>query len=159
MRPGNFPTIRLAQLAMLVYESAQLFSRIRDATDVEQVKSMLYITPNDYWHYHYKFDELSVFKKKTIGATMVSNIIINTIVPVLFSYGHYHGDNDYKQKALQWLEEIDAEINTVTKGFLHLDISCKSAFDSQALLELKANYCDKKKCLDCGIGNLLLKRG
>ena len=90
---------------------------------------------------------------------MVSNIIINTIVPVLFAYGHYYGNNDYKQKALQWLEEIDAEINTVTKGFLHLDVSCKSAFDSQALLELKTNYCDKKKCLDCGIGNLLLKRG
>ena len=158
MRPGNFPTIRLAQLAMLIYESAQLFSRIRDATSVEQVKTMLCVTANDYWHYHYKFDELSVFKKKTIGSNMVCNVIINTIVPVLFAYGHYHGENIYKQKALQWLDEIDAEINTVTKGFLQLEVTCRSAYDSQALLELKANYCDKKKCLDCGIGNMLLKR-
>ncbi|HEX6191687.1 MAG TPA: DUF2851 family protein, partial [Chitinophagaceae bacterium] len=159
MRPGNFPTIRLAQLAMLIYASAQLFSKIRDANSVEEVKALLDITANDYWHYHYKFDELSVFKKKTMGSAMINNVIINTIVPVLFTYGHYHGENAYKQKALQWLEKIDAESNSVTKGFNNLEITCRSAFDSQALLELKSNYCDKKRCLDCGIGNILLKKG
>lgn len=159
MRPGNFPTIRLAQLAMLIYASAQLFSKIRDANSVEEVKALLDITANDYWHYHYKFDELSVFKKKTMGSAMINNVIINTIVPVLFTYGHYHGENAYKQKALQWLEKIDAESNSVTKGFNNLEITCRSAYDSQALLELKSNYCDKKRCLDCGIGNILLKKG
>ena len=157
MRPGNFPTVRLAQLAMLIYESVHLFSRIRDADTIQEVKAMLHITANDYWHYHYRFDELSVFKKKTIGSTMMCNIIINTIVPVLFAYGHYHGENAYKQKALQWLEAVDPELNTVTKGFLNLEVTCQSAYDSQALLELKSNYCDHKKCLDCAIGNLLLK--
>src|SRR5204863_2950206 len=79
MRPGNFPTIRLAQLAMLVHCSAHLFSRIKEAASVAEVKKWFEVTANDYWHYHYKFDETAAFKKKKLGATMVDNIIINTI--------------------------------------------------------------------------------
>lgn len=157
MRPGNFPTIRLAQLAALISDSSHLFSKIKEANSVEQVKQCFDVTANDYWHYHYRFDEPSAFKKKTLGTSMINNIIINTIAPVLFAYGNYHDENKYKEKALKWLEETDAESNSITKGFEKLGIENKNAFDSQALIELKNEYCNEKRCLECGVGNAILK--
>jgi hypothetical protein len=102
-------------------------------------------------------DELAAFKKKNTGAQMIDNILINTIVPIIFSYGLYHKENSYKERALQWLSEIRPEKNAVTKGFELLGIENKNAFDSQALLQLRNGYCNKKRCLDCAIGNKLLK--
>ena len=157
MRPGNFPTIRLAQLAMLVHCSAHLFSRIKEAVSIDEIKKWFDITANDYWHSHYLFDETSSFKKKKLGTSMVNNIIINTIVPMFFAYGHYHDEEKYKQKALKWLEDIAAEENSITKGFQALGIENKNGFDSQALIELKNEYCSKKRCLDCAVGNAILR--
>ena len=157
MRPGNFPTIRLAQLAMLIHESMHLFSKIKEANSIQDVKNWMDITANDYWHYHYRFDESSVYKQKNLGTAMIDNIIINTIVPVLFAYGNYHDENRYKQKALDWLELIEAETNSITRGFHKLGITCRTAFDSQALIELKTQYCDCKRCLECAVGNFLLR--
>ncbi len=157
MRPGNFPTIRLAQLAMLVHNSAHLFSKIKEAASSKEVKEWFDVTANDYWHYHYRIDETSAFRKKKLGAAMIDNIIINTVVPVIFAYGSYHKEQKYKDKALQWLEETVAEKNAITNGFTRLGIENKNAFDSQALIELKNEYCSKKRCLNCGVGYLLLK--
>ena len=89
---------------------------------------------------------------------MIDNIIINTIVPVLFAYGNYHDENKYKDKAMKWLESTAAESNSITKGFHQLGIENKNAFDSQALIELKNEYCNKKRCLDCAVGNAILKK-
>lgn len=157
MRPGNFPTLRLAQLAMLVHGSVHLFSGIKDATTVEDIYIWLDVTANDYWHYHYQFDEISSFKKKKLGASMADNIIINTVIPVLFAYGSYHSEQKYKDKALRWLEGIAAENNSITKGFQKIGIENKNGYDSQALIELKNEYCDQRRCLDCTVGNAILK--
>lgn len=158
MRPSNFPTIRLAQLAMLVHNSLHLFSKIKESSDIKSIKQLLDVTANDYWHYHYVFDETTAFKKKKLGDEMISNILINTVVPVLFAYGHYHGENSYKDKALQWLEDIKAEKNSITKGFESLQVENKTAFDSQALIQLKNEYCNKKRCLDCSVGSKLIRK-
>lgn len=157
MRPGNFPTIRLSQLAALIQNSAHLFSKVLEIEKVSEVQKMFDVTSNDYWHYHYRFDIASSFKKKAIGKDMIDNIIINTIIPVLFAYGLYHKEEKYKSKAILWLEELSAEINSITKGFTNLELSNRSAFDSQAFIELKTQYCDHKHCLQCAIGNALLK--
>ena len=157
MRPANFPTVRLAQLAMLVHNSLHLFSKIKEGSSVTEIKALLNVTANDYWHYHYTLNEPSAFKKKNLGAQMIDNILINTVVTVLFAYGHYHKEESYTNKALQWLLEITAEKNTITKGFSQLGIANKNAFDSQALIQLKNEYCSKKHCLDCAVGNKLLK--
>jgi hypothetical protein len=125
---------------------------------VKEVKKMLDVTANDYWNYHYLFDEETVFKKKTLGSQMINNIIINTVVPVLFAYGIHHDEKAYREKAISWLEDISAEKNTITKGFEGLNFSNKNAFDSQALIQLKNEYCNKKLCLHCAIGNSLLKK-
>lgn len=157
MRPGNFPTVRLAQLAMLIHGSAHLFSKIKEAGSVKEVKEWFAVTANDYWHYHYKFDEESPYRKKKLGAAMIDNIIINTVCPVLFAYGHYHNEQKYKGRALNWLEQIAAEKNNITRGFQQLGIENANAFDSQALIELKNEYCNKKRCLECAVGNMILK--
>ena len=157
MRPGNFPTIRLAQLAMLIHQSVHLFSKIKETDSLKDVKKWLDVTANDYWHYHYRFGDSSSFKKKNLGAAMVDNILINTVCTVLFAYGHFNKEQKFKEKALQWLEEITAESNSITRGYAQAGLKIKNAYDSQALIELKNEYCSNKKCLDCAIGNALLK--
>lgn len=157
MRPGNFPTIRLAQLAALINESSHLFSKIKDEFSLSVIRKWFDVAANDYWHYHYRFDEMTEFKRKKPGASMVDNIVINTVAPVLFAYGNYHSDSKYKLKALQWLEETAGESNSITKGFQESGVENKNACDSQALIELKNEYCNKKRCLDCSVGNYLLK--
>jgi Protein of unknown function (DUF2851) len=157
MRPANFPTIRLAQLAMLIHNSVHLFSKIKAASSLKEVKDFLDVTANDYWHYHYNFDDESDFKLKNLGGQMVDNILINTVVPILFGYGMYYKDDSLKEKALNWLQQIGAEKNSITNGFMAINIENKSAFDSQALIQLKNYYCNKKRCLECAVGNKILK--
>lgn len=158
MRPANFPTIRLAQLAMLIHNSEHLFSKIKETESAKELKTMFELEANDYWHYHYLFDEESAFKIKRLGKQMIGNILINTIVPIVFCYGLHHNDEMYKEKAIKWLEEIPPEVNNITKGFQKLGYANKNAFDSQALIQLKNHYCDNKLCLECAIGNSLLKK-
>ena len=157
MRPANFPTVRLAQLAMLIVHSVHLFSKIKEIEEVENVKKLLNVTANDYWHYHYNFDELSAYKIKNVGVQMINNLIINTVIPILFAYGHYTKEHNFKDKALRWLTQLTAEKNSRINGFLALQITIKNAFDSQSLLQLKNEYCSKKRCLECAVGNKLLK--
>ncbi|MBC7850264.1 MAG: DUF2851 family protein [Chitinophagaceae bacterium] len=158
MRPVNFPTIRLAQLAMLIYQSGHLFSNIIEIDDLKQLKLLLKVTANDYWHYHFVFDELSEYQPKVLGDQMIDTLVINCICPILFAYGQYKDDDRFKSKALKWLEETAAEQNTVTRKFKSLGIAIKNGCDSQAVLELKAFYCDQRRCLDCAIGNSILKK-
>jgi len=157
MRPANFPTIRLAQLAMLIHNSEHLFSKIKETDQLSEVKKMFNLEANHYWHYHYIFDEITEQKVKSLGKQMIDNIIINTIVPILFAYGLHHQEETYKEKAIKWLEEIAPEKNSITKGFESLNYSNKNAFDSQAFIQLKNGYCNKKLCLQCAIGNSLIR--
>jgi hypothetical protein len=157
MRPSNFPAIRLAQLSMLVHESTFLLAQILEIEELSQIKKLLEVTANDYWHYRYNFDIPTDYKPKRIGEEMVNNIIINSIVPIVFSHGYYHNNENRKSKALSWLENVNAEKNNITKGFTNLGVVNNSAFDSQSLIELKTHYCDVKRCLECSIGNSLLK--
>ena len=158
MRPANFPTIRVAQLAMLVNHSSHLFSKIKETNEVLTVKELLNVTANDYWHYHYKFDEAGEYHPKQLGKQMTENIIINTAIPVLFAYGLLNKEETTKAKALQWLTELEDEKNTITKKWTTHHVSNNNAFESQALIELKNNYCDKKRCLECAVGNAILRR-
>ncbi len=157
MRPANFPSVRLAQLAMLIHKSHNLFSLIKESKGLNEVKNLLNVTANDYWHYRYVFDGPAVYKEKNTGKQMVDNIIINTVVPVLFAWGLYNKEAACKAKALEWMEQIAPEKNSITNAFTSLQVENKNAFDSQALLRLKNDYCDKKRCLECAVGNTLLK--
>ena len=157
MRPSNFPSLRLAQLSMLIHSSVHLFSIVKETILLDDVKKLLAVTANDYWHYHYVFDELSIYREKNIGKQMIHSVLINTIVPILFAYGHHYGETKYKERAMLWLEQIAEENNSITKGFTLLGIENKNAFDSQALIQLKNDYCNQKRCLECAVGNKLLR--
>jgi hypothetical protein len=158
MRPANFPTIRLAQLAMLIFNSEHLFSQIKAAGQIHELKKMFTVQPNDYWNYHYIFGEEAPFRKKTLGHETIQNILINTVAPVMFTYGQFNNEKEYKEKAIYWLENLGKEKNHITRNFERLGFTNSNAADSQALLELKKHYCDKKRCLHCAIGNFILKR-
>ncbi|MBX2931201.1 MAG: DUF2851 family protein [Chitinophagaceae bacterium] len=157
MRPANFPTIRLAQLAMLIQNSSHLFSIIKEVKTVKEVREMLSVTASEYWNNHYILAEETSTHPKQLGNQMIDNIIINTIVPILFAYGLYNKDEVYKDKAIQWLQQTPAEKNTVISKWVNVAIKSKSAFDTQALLQLDKVYCKQLRCLECAIGNKVLK--
>ena len=157
MRPANFPTIRIAQLSALVHQSHHLFSKIIEAESMAEVKNSLQVTANDYWHYHYLFDEPTDYHPKKIGSDMADSLLINTVIPLIFTYGQYHHDEKIKTKALLWLDQIKAEKNTIISGFQKLNFVSNTAFDSQSLIELKNEYCDRRRCLECSIGGSILK--
>ncbi|HEY5392856.1 MAG TPA: DUF2851 family protein, partial [Hanamia sp.] len=142
----------------LIHNSEHLFSKIKEASSLSGIKNMLTVEANDYWHYHYLLDEEVGYKVKTLGKQMIDNIIINTIVPIVFSYGLHHGEEVFKEKAIQWLEETAPEKNTITKGFEKLNYNNRNAFDSQAFIQLKNEYCNQKLCLQCAIANSILKK-
>ncbi len=158
MRPANFPTIRLAQLAMLVHQSEHLLSKILEAEKVTDIMQFLNVTANDFWHYHYQLHTKSDYKPKVLGEGMAENILINTIIPVVFAYGLYHNNQMYKDKAIEWLSQIKGEKNNVIKSWQSLGVTAETALQTQGLLELKKHYCDERKCLDCAVGNKILKQ-
>ncbi|TSD67447.1 DUF2851 family protein [Inquilinus sp. KBS0705] len=158
MRPQNFPTIRLAQFAGLVVQSNHLFSKILDIKEVKTLRELFNNTPiNPYWETHYRFDKPSKPMGKSLGQASVDTLLLNTVVLFLFSYGKHLGLQHFVSRALKLLENIPAEQNNITIDFANLGVKINTAFESQALLELKNNYCDYKKCLACGVGNKILK--
>lgn len=158
MRPQNFPTVRLAQLSMLVHRSLHLFSQVKAAGKLDEIRKLFTITANDYWHYHYRLNEKTSYQEKTLGMQFINNIIINTIVPTVFTYGYIHNEPAYKDKAVRWLQDIPPENNLVTRKWKDVGIDNKNAFDSQSLHELTKQYCLQKHCLSCSVGNAVLKR-
>jgi hypothetical protein len=156
MRPANFPTIRLAQLAMLVHKGGHHLDLVIEETDLKKLQAAFDVSVNDYWQFHYLPDKPAPWVDKRIGASMFDNILINSIVPILFAYGSFHDREAYKEKAFAWLSNTGSESNNIIHHFRELGIDCRNAGESQALLELRAQYCEKKRCLDCNIGNAIL---
>jgi len=156
-RPPNFPTVRIAQLAALLHQNIRLFSTLLEMEDLKKIKKIFDISIQDYWLTHYNFGTASKKSDKKLSEAFKDKLIINVLAPFLFFYGKYVNEEKYIDKALRFLTEIKAESNLIIKGFKKLQVPCNSAADSQALIELKNNYCENKKCLDCRVGFNLLK--
>jgi hypothetical protein len=153
LRPINFPTIRIAQLAMLIHHSSALFSRILETENPEELRKLFDVSASEYWNTHYRFNKISEEnRKKTLGEAAFNNLVINTISPLLFVYGDQHLDQAMKDRALLLLEESPPESNQIIRKWNELGIDSRSAFDSQALIQLKNRYCENKKCLHCQLG-------
>ncbi|MBW8334415.1 MAG: DUF2851 family protein [Prolixibacteraceae bacterium] len=153
LRPINFPTVRIAQLAMLVHHSSALFSQILETENPEELRKLFDVKASGYWDTHYRFNKPSgENRQKVLGDTAFNNLVINTIVPLLFVYGDQHLDQAMKDRALFLLEKLAPEENQIIRKWNELGIESRTAFETQALLQLKNNYCDHKKCLNCQMG-------
>ena len=155
-RPDNFPTIRLAQLAMLYHKQQNLFSKVIVAKTLKELHQLFEITITDYWQTHYQFDKESPKKKKQFSKSFIDLLVINTIVPIQFAYARSQG-KEASESLLDLLREVAAEKNIIIDKFLNFGIKAKNAFETQSLLQLKNEYCNPGKCLQCAVGIQLLK--
>lgn len=157
LRPANFPTIRIAQFCSLVIKRAHLFSIILETEGFKEIQDLLKVDVSPYWKSHFTFKDSSVISNKPLGISSTQNIIINTVVPFLFVYGTQKGIPAYRERALNFLEQLPPENNYLITAWRKHGLPAQSALQSQGLIELKNNYCDLKKCLSCGIGNKVLR--
>ena len=157
VRPSSLPTVRLAQFSRLIFKSKALFSKLMQPISLAEIEQLFVVEPTDYWKNHYVFDKESKSKTKRIGKAKLHNIVINTVVPFLFIVGKLKNDSALSEQAIQLLEQLPKENNSITKHWEELGVSHANAFDSQALLHLYNQYCNKQRCLQCRIGHLVLK--
>ncbi|MDD2381446.1 MAG: DUF2851 family protein [Mariniphaga sp.] len=160
LRPVNFPTIRISQLATLIYRSEGLFSKMMEARNIQMLQDLFRVKASAYWDSHFRFNRKtkSVFPRE-LGESSANMLIINVVVPFLFVYGEKQNLDDLKDRALDFLEKIPPEDNTVIRKWKQLGVDARNAFESQALLQLKSRFCVAKKCLHCPIGNSLVRAG
>lgn len=158
MRPQNFPHIRLSQLASLYCSHRATLSRLTECGTIADVRRELATAPLPYWQTHYLFGSESKSNTKQLSKSSIDLITINTVAPILFAYGRHSMKEQLEDKALALLDELKAEDNTVVRMWQECGISAQTAADSQALLQLKRQYCDRKDCLRCRIGYEYLKQ-
>lgn len=157
-RPRAFPLVRIAQLAALLKQSERLFSSILEKEDYKQLRLHFQVETSSYWHTHYSFGKESVKSCKYLGESSFNVILINTVVPMLFAYGRKTGQDKFCDRAMHILESLKPERNAIVAEFTASGISLFNAFDSQAIIQLRKEYCDKRKCLYCKIGYHILAR-
>ncbi|SFF41275.1 DUF2851 family protein [Thermoflexibacter ruber] len=157
LRPANFPTIRLAQFAQLLHKKKSLFNAFTQTENFEQLYQFLDIQQSAYWQKHYTFGKESQGKIVGLGKQSIANLIINTVVPLLVAYSNQKDNQLFTDRAIYFLEQIQAEKNHILSAWEKLGIKAQNAFDSQALIELYNHYCSEKRCLQCNIGISLLK--
>jgi hypothetical protein len=155
-RPDNFPTIRLSQLANLYHAERNLFSKIIAIDSLASIYALFKVSALDYWQEHYQFDKKSPFKKKMLSKSFIDLIVINTIVPILFAFAKSQG-KEISENIMELINEIAPERNAIVDKFSSFGIKSTNAFETQSLLQLKNEYCNKSKCLECAIGMELLK--
>jgi len=156
LRPANFPTVRLAQFATLIHQSSKLFSKILETTSYNQLRPLFQCEVSDYWLTHYLFGESSKSVSKKLSKSSIDNVLFNTVVLFLFHYGKVNNNEELTRRAFDLLSTLAAEQNNIVSGFANCGIKAHSAYDSQALIQLKRAYCDLHKCLQCHISKQAL---
>lgn len=155
-RPTAFPQIRIAQLAALLHSSHGLFSKITSCEDLGRIRLMFHVNASEYWQTHFAFGATAERKSKYLGDSSLDIILINTVAPILFLYGKNINSEIHCERAFQFLEMLNPEQNSITKRFSKLKMPLNNAADSQAMIQLKREYCEPRKCLFCRIGHQLL---
>ena len=158
LRPQNFPHIRLAQLANLYYQRRAGLSQLIDCRDMGSMADCLRTQVTPYWETHYTFGSESVRNAKHLSPNSISLLIINTCVPMLFAYGRHTLREELCDRAFDFLEQLKAEKNHIIRMWQECGLQVQTAGDSQALIQLKREYCDRRDCLRCRIGYEYLKK-
>ena len=159
LRPANFPTIRISQLAGMYTGQGGLFSKVLETRDVNKLRKIFESDASSYWDSHYIFGSERKSRRKKTGEQSADLIIINAVIPLLFLYGKQRRIPELSERALMFLEQTGAEDNAVIRDWHTTGIIAANAISSQALLQLRDNYCRKRRCLDCRIGFPLISSG
>lgn len=156
LRPLNFPTIRLAQIANLYHQRQHLFSQLLASDTIDSFYKLFELSTSPYWKTHYTFKKTSKVSEKKLSKSFIHLLLINTIIPVKFYYAKQNGE-PIEEQLIELIQNLPSEKNTIIEGFNRLQKTSTSALDSQALVQLKTEYCDKHQCLKCAVGNSLLR--
>jgi hypothetical protein len=156
IRPNNFPHIKIVQLAGIIRQKQGLFSNVLNTSELEKFKCLFISETGEYWLTHYHFEKASASRAKKLGLSAIQLLVINVVVPLLFAYGKKKNLEVYIENALRLLESIAPENNHITILFSRAGIQIQNACDTQALIQLKREYCEQKKCIYCRIGHKLL---
>lgn len=157
LRPANFPTIRIAQFAKILFQTDHLFGKSLALRQVEEVENMLVVQPSAYWQNHFVFGKESKGRRKKIGKKACQLILINTIVPFIYTYGHLRGKEDYQERAVNFLKAMPPEDHSLIQHWAKLGISAAHAWETQGLIALWNEKCLKKWCTSCRIGQSIIK--
>lgn len=155
-RPSSLPELRVAQLAALLYSSQGLFSKIISCQDPGRIRLMFHVNASEYWQTHYTFGIKSDKKSKYLGDSSLDVILINTVAPMLFAYGKKTDNEALCERAVHFLETLAPEKNSIIRDFAKMTIPINNAADSQAIIQLKREYCELRKCLFCRVGHMFL---
>lgn len=158
IRPEAFPTVRLALLAAFLQKNDCLLSRILECSSLSDIFRLLEIAVNSYWEEHYRPGCPSVVRHKKLGKTLKKNLIINVIIPITFLYGQEQGEEKYRQKAMEWLQQCPPEDNYIVRAWQNLGYRTTSALQTQGLIELNREYCERNHCLKCPVGQEIFRR-
>lgn len=159
VRPSNFPSFRLSQLAALLSKRPNLFSTVLyQLEDPAFFREAFSLEVSDYWRQHYDFGK--PMKTKTTGKlseSVLNLLAINFVVPLWYAYGVYAGLDQWQEKCFNFLQRLPAEKNSRIGLFSEVGWPAFQAFDSQGMLGLYTDYCSKRRCLSCKIGQNLLR--
>jgi len=159
LRPANFPTLRIAQFASLLQSKKSIFSTLIEIETYDELQRFFEITPSLYWHAHYRFGKKAKSQVPAFGRASADIVIINSVVPLLVAYGKAKDDWNLVERAVNILQQIPSEKNKIISIWKNLGYISKNAFDSQGLIELYQNFCQRRQCLNCTIGAAILKPG
>ncbi len=159
LRPVNFPTIRISQLAAMLSVAGGLFSKITDSVDINMLKEVFEVSASHYWDDHYVFGKKSKMLVKNTGSQATDILLINAVLPVMFIYGKSRSNSDICERAISFFEAIKPEENSIIDEWRSTGTEAESAFYTQALIHLRNNFCKKRRCLECRIGSKLVSMG
>ena len=158
MRPANFPTVRLAQLAAVLHQQQAFFSSLLEASTVKQYEQIFQKPVSAYWQQHYMLGRASKAVQKSMGKGSAQNLVINVVVPLLAAYATYSGNREHLEKAVSLLEQLKEESNKITRQYEELGWKARTAADNQAALGLYKAYCQPVNCMHCAVGNKIMKQ-
>ena len=158
IRPQNFPYRRIAMLAQFIEGGFRMMNRILEAEGEKEMRALFEMELSGYWTKHYTFGKPNERATATLSRSSIDIILINTVAPLLYAYGELTGNYEMTDKAIKLLEDLRAESNSIVSHFVAYGIDCPDALTSQALVQLKREYCDARKCIYCKIGHHLLSK-
>lgn len=156
MRPANFPHRRIAALAGMIAGGFSFGRRFAHVENEAQARALFEVEIRGYWVDHFRFGQRSVYSPVAFSKDTVTSLLINVVVPLLYAYGSHYGNDAIMQRAVELLQGLQPEDNSLVRIFTGLGLQCDDAFTSQAMIQLRRAYCEPRKCLYCRIGHRLL---